>query len=183
VVRELSQPSLLVDVDRDKIARYGINVADDCNFGGSGWTGGHAGHQESCSIVVRMQPNSTARHEIETCWWARPTDSRSLSQLRHFRREWRVFHLSRNNSRYATASIQHRRSRSGARREDGQAAVKEAVILLLGYRMEWGGEYSQFLKPIADVSDQPLAVVLIFMILFALYEISSFPSPSLWVWS
>ena len=29
VVRELGQPSLLVDsVDRDKIARYGINVAD-----------------------------------------------------------------------------------------------------------------------------------------------------------
>jgi len=28
VVRELGQPSLLVDIDRDKIARYGINVAD-----------------------------------------------------------------------------------------------------------------------------------------------------------
>src|SRR5260370_11487255 len=28
VVRELGQPSLLVDVVRDKIARYGINVAD-----------------------------------------------------------------------------------------------------------------------------------------------------------
>ena len=28
VVRELGQPSLLVDVDREKIARYGINVAD-----------------------------------------------------------------------------------------------------------------------------------------------------------
>ena len=28
VVRELGQPSLLIDVDRDKIARYGINVAD-----------------------------------------------------------------------------------------------------------------------------------------------------------
>src|SRR6202035_1496725 len=28
VVRELGQPSLLVDVDRERIARYGINVAD-----------------------------------------------------------------------------------------------------------------------------------------------------------
>ena len=28
VVRELGQPSLLIDVDRDKIARYGVNVAD-----------------------------------------------------------------------------------------------------------------------------------------------------------
>jgi DNA-binding response OmpR family regulator len=28
VVRELGQPSLLIDVDREKIARYGINVAD-----------------------------------------------------------------------------------------------------------------------------------------------------------
>ena len=28
VVRELGQPSLIVDVDREKTARYGINVAD-----------------------------------------------------------------------------------------------------------------------------------------------------------
>ena len=28
VVRELGQPSLLIDVDREKVARYGINVAD-----------------------------------------------------------------------------------------------------------------------------------------------------------
>src|SRR5580698_6207146 len=28
VVRELGQPSLLIDIDREKIARYGINVAD-----------------------------------------------------------------------------------------------------------------------------------------------------------
>ncbi len=28
VVRELGQPSLLIDVDREKIARYGVNVSD-----------------------------------------------------------------------------------------------------------------------------------------------------------
>jgi len=28
VVRELGQPSLIIDVNREKIARYGINVAD-----------------------------------------------------------------------------------------------------------------------------------------------------------
>ena len=46
VVRELGQPSLLIDVDRDKIARYGINVADveAVISGGGGRPGGDAGH-------------------------------------------------------------------------------------------------------------------------------------------
>ena len=46
MVRELGQPSLLIDVDRDKIARYGINVADVeaviSNSGGR--TGRHPGY-------------------------------------------------------------------------------------------------------------------------------------------
>jgi heavy metal efflux system protein len=29
--------------------------------------------------------------------------------------------------------------------EDGQKAVRKAVTLPQGYRMEWGGEYSEFL--------------------------------------
>ena len=45
VVRELGQPSLLVDVDREKVARYGINVADveAVVQAGVGGPGGHAG--------------------------------------------------------------------------------------------------------------------------------------------
>ena len=59
---------------------------------------------------------------------------------------------------------------------DGQAAVQKVVTLPLGYRMEWGGEYSQFLEAKSQMYFiGPLAVVLIFMILFALYGNFKFP--------
>ena len=60
VVRELGQPSLLIDVDRDKIARYGINVADveaviSAAVGGQAVTQVIQG-EKLFDLVVRMQP-------------------------------------------------------------------------------------------------------------------------------
>ena len=60
VVRELGQPSLLVQVDRDKIARYGINVADvegvvQAAVGGQAATQVIQG-EKLFDLVVRMQP-------------------------------------------------------------------------------------------------------------------------------
>src|SRR6202041_2129474 len=59
VVRELGQPSLLVDVDRDKIARYGINVSDveaviQAASGGQAATQGIQG-EKPFDLVVRME--------------------------------------------------------------------------------------------------------------------------------
>ena len=55
VVRELGQPSLLIDTDRDKIARYGVNVADveAVIAGGRGRSGRHAG--DSGREVIRSR--------------------------------------------------------------------------------------------------------------------------------
>ena len=59
---------------------------------------------------------------------------------------------------------------------DGQAAVNKAVHLPPGYRLEWGGEYSELLEAKAQFAIiGPLAVMLIFLILFALYGNFKFP--------
>src|SRR6202050_5627699 len=69
VVRELGQPSLLIDVDRDKIARYGINVADveaviSAAVGGQAVTQVIQG-EKLFDLVVRMQPQfRSSAHEI-----------------------------------------------------------------------------------------------------------------------
>ena len=69
VVRELGQPSLLIDVDRDKIARYGINVADveaviEAAVGGQAVTQVIQG-EKLFDLVVRMQPQfRSSAHEI-----------------------------------------------------------------------------------------------------------------------
>ncbi len=59
-MRELGQPSLLIDVDRDKIARYGINVADveavvQAAVGGQAATQVIQG-EKLFDLVVRMKP-------------------------------------------------------------------------------------------------------------------------------
>src|SRR6202047_3139844 len=60
VVRELGQPSLLVQVNRDKIARYGVNVADvegivQAAVGGQAATQVIQG-EKLFDLVVRMKP-------------------------------------------------------------------------------------------------------------------------------
>ena len=60
VVRELGQPSLLINVNRDKIARYGVNVADvegviQAAVGGQAATQVIQG-EKLFDLVVRMKP-------------------------------------------------------------------------------------------------------------------------------
>jgi len=60
--------------------------------------------------------------------------------------------------------------------EEGQAAVKKKVNIPAGYRVAWGGEYDQFLAAKQQLFIiGPLAVLLIFFILFALYGNFKFP--------
>ena len=183
VVRELGQPSLLIDVDRDKIARYGINVAD-VEAVISAAVGGQAATQviqgeKLFDLVVRMQPQfRSSAHEIGELAGrhaGRPADSAEpTGDIQQG--NGASFIYRENNSRYIGVqySIEGRDLERAVR--DGQKAVNKAVALPQGYSLEWGGEYSQFLEAKAQfMFIGPLAVVLIFMILFALYGNFKFP--------
>src|SRR6516165_7073201 len=183
VVRELGQPSLLLDVDRDKIARYGINVADveaviSAAVGGQAVTQVIQG-EKLFDLVVRMQPQfRSSAHEIGNLLVGTPEGQQiPLSQLASISQgNGASFIYRENNSRYIGVqySIEGRDLERAVR--DGQAAVKKAVTLPQGYWMAWGGEYSQFLEAKSQMYIiGPLAVVLIFMILFALYGNFKFP--------
>ena len=60
---------------------------------------------------------------------------------------------------------------------DGQRAIADIEKSLpAGYRLDWGGEYSEYLEARHQMEIiGPLAVLLIFMILFALYGNFKFP--------
>jgi heavy metal efflux system protein len=183
VVRELGQPSLLVDVDRAKIARYGINVADveaviSAAVGGEAITQVIQG-EKLFDLVVRMQPQfrSSAR-EIGNVLVGTPDGQQvPLSQLADIRQgNGASFIYRENNSRYIGVqySIEGRDLERTV--HDGQAAVNKAVRLPQGYWMDWGGEYTLFLEAKSQMYFiAPLAVGLIFMILFALYGNLKFP--------
>jgi cobalt-zinc-cadmium resistance protein CzcA len=184
VVRELGQPSLLVDVDREKIARYGINVADveavvQAGVGGQAATQVIQG-EKLFDLVVRMKPEfRQSGPQISNLLVGTPSGQQiPLSQLANISQGIGASMIYReNNSRYI--GIQYSIvGRDMARAvEEGQKAVAKAVTLPLGYRMEWGGEYSEFLAAESQLYViAPITIMLILLILFALYGNFKFPA-------
>jgi cobalt-zinc-cadmium resistance protein CzcA len=184
VVRELGQPSLLIDVDRDKIARYGINVADveaivQAAVGGQAATQVIQG-EKLFDLVVRMQPefreNAT---EIGNLLVGTPAGQQiPLSELANIHEAGGASFIYReNNSRYIGVqySIEGRDLQSAV--VAGQRAIEDIQKSLpAGYRLTWGGEYDELLHAEHQMEFiGPLAVLLIFMILFALYGNFKFP--------
>ena len=183
VVRELGQPSLIVDSDRQKIARYGINVADveavvQAAVGGQAATQVIQG-EKLFDLVVRMQPQyrSSAR-EIANLLVPTPGGQQiPLSELATIKESSGASFIYReNNSRYIGIQF----SVTGRDLEGivkaGQKAIAKVVQLPEGYRLDWGGEYSELLEAKSQLYIiGPLAVFLIFLILFALYGNFKFP--------
>lgn len=184
VVRELGQPSLLIDVDRDKIARYGINVADveaivQAAVGGQAATQVIQG-EKLFDLVVRMEPQfREGATQISNLLVGTPSGQQiPLSALASIREASGASFIYReNNSRYIGVqySIEGRDLERAV--ADGQRAIADiAKSLPNGYRLAWGGEYSEFLEAKKQMEViGPLALLLIFMILFALYGNFKFP--------
>jgi len=183
VVRELGQPSLIIDADRAKIARYGINVADveavvQAAIGGQAATQVIQG-EKLFDLVVRMEPQyrSSARDIGDLLVPAPAGQQIPLSELASIKESSGASFIYReNNSRYIGIQFSVEGRNLEGIVNAGQAAVKKTVKLPEGYRLDWGGEYSELLEAKAQfVIIGPLALLLIFMILFALYGNFKFP--------
>ncbi|HWZ99567.1 MAG TPA: CusA/CzcA family heavy metal efflux RND transporter [Candidatus Dormibacteraeota bacterium] len=183
VVRELGQPSLIIDADRAKIARYGINVSD-VQAVISAAVGGQAATQviqgeKLFDLVVRMEPQyrSSAKQIGDLLVPAPGGQQIPLSELCDIREASGASFIYReNNSRYIGIQF----SVTGRDLEGivnaGQRAVAKNVQLPEGYRLDWGGEYSELLEAKSQLYViGPLAILLIFLILFALYGNFKFP--------
>ena len=184
VVRELGQPSLIVQVDRDKIARYGINVADvegvvQAAVGGQAATQVIQG-EKLFDLVVRMKPEFRENaQQIANLLVGAPTGQQiPLSELADIREgNGASFIYREQNSRYIGVQYSiEGRDLAGAVQEGKRAIADVEKTLPAGYRLAWGGEYSEFINAMSQVSIvAPLTVLLIFMILFALYGNLKFP--------
>jgi heavy metal efflux system protein len=184
VVRELGQPSLLIDVDRDKIARYGINVADveavvQAAVGGQAATQVIQG-EKLFDLVVRMKPEFREdAQQIGNLLVGTPSGQQiPLSALSNIHEAGGASFIYReNNSRYIGVqfSIEGRDLQSIVL--NGQRSIRDiAKSLPPGYRLEWGGEYGELLQAQRQMEYiGPLAVLVILMILFALYGNFKFP--------
>ncbi|HEY2462242.1 MAG TPA: CusA/CzcA family heavy metal efflux RND transporter [Candidatus Acidoferrum sp.] len=183
VVRELGQPSLLIDADRPKIARYGINVADveaviEAAVGGQAATQVIQG-EKTFDLIVRMEPKyRSSAADISNLLVPAPGGQQiPLSELATIKESAGASFIYReNNSRYIGIQF----SVTGRDLESivnaGQKAVAKSVHLPEGYRLDWGGEYSELVEAKSQLYlIGPIALFLIFMILFALYGNFKFP--------
>ena len=146
MVRELGQPSLLIDVDRDKIARYGINVADveavvQAAVGGQAATQVIQG-EKLFDLVVRMKPEfRESAQQIGNLLVGTPSGQQiPLSELANIHEAGGASFIYReNNSRYIGVqySVEGRDLQSAVLA--GQRSIADiAKSLPPGYRLDMG---------------------------------------------
>jgi cobalt-zinc-cadmium resistance protein CzcA len=183
LVHELGQPNLAIDIDRAKIARYGLNV-DDINHLIEAAVGGDVATtvvqgEKSFDLVVRLQRRfRDDPQEIGDIPVATPGGQQvPLKELASIKVENGASFIYRENgSRYIGVQFSvSGRDLAGAV-NDAIAQVARDVKLPQGYRIEWGGEYKEYTASRAQMRViLPLTVLLIFGLLFVLYGNFKFP--------
>ena len=177
VVRELGQPSLTITPNREKIARYGLNVADintliEAAVGGAPATQVIQGEREFDLVVRLAEPYRANMDAIKNLLVATPDGQHlPLSQFADVRVEKGASFIYReSNSRFIGVqfSVENRDLASAV--EEAKRKVAAAVTLPSGYTFDWGGEYQDYLAARAQMAViLPLTATLILGILFALY--------------
>jgi heavy metal efflux system protein len=183
LVQELGQPSLTITIDRARIARYGVNVADingliQTAIGGDVATQVEQGEKQFDLVVRLDQAYRDNPEEIGNILVATPGGQQI--PLREFA-EIQVtngasFIYRENNSRYIGVQFSvEGRDLAGAVNE-AMEQVARGVSLPQGYRLDWGGEYSEYTASRSQLRViLPLTLFLIFLLLFALYSNLKFP--------
>jgi cobalt-zinc-cadmium resistance protein CzcA len=183
LVRELGQPSLTIDINRARIARYGVNVADinaliQTAIGGDVATQ-VVQQEKQFDLVVRLESRfRETAEEIGNILVATPGGQQvPLKEFAAIRvTNGASFIYREDNSRYIGIQFSvEGRDLAGAV-EDAMSQVNAKVTLPQGYRLDWGGEFTQYTASRAQLNViLPLTLFLIFLLLFALYSNFKFP--------
>jgi cobalt-zinc-cadmium resistance protein CzcA len=187
LVHELGQPSLSIAIDRAQIARYGVNV-DDVNALIQTAIGGDVATQvveqeKEFDLVVRLagkyRDDPVAIGNILV---ATPGGQHiPLKELADISvTNGASFIYREQNSRFIGVQFSvEGRDLAGAV-QDAMAQVAQKVQLPQGYRVDWGGEYSEYTASRAELmAIVPLTLLLIFLLLFVLYRNFKFPAIAL----
>jgi len=178
IFRLMGQPNLLIEVDRQACARYGLLVSDvnavvQAAVGGQALTRVYEG-ERWFDLSVRFLPEY--RQDIETIGnilVSTPGGARiPLKQLATISMQTGAFIIYReNNERYIPIkfSVRGRDLESSVR--EAQAVLAEKVHLPERYRIEWAGEYDQLKdeqKRLAVIV--PLAMLMILLLLYTAFD-------------
>ena len=148
VFQIVGQPNVNITIDRNQISRYGLNISDvqdviETAVGGKATTQIVEG-EKRFDVVVRYEPKYRGDVEsIKQILISTPDGFRvPLGDLSTFKIEDGASMIYReNNSRYVAVKFSVRDRDLGSTIEEAQAAVKLSVLLPLGYRLHWTGEF------------------------------------------
>ncbi len=183
LVQELGQPSLIVKIDRARIARYGINIADvngliQTAIGGDVATQVVQGEKEFDLIVRLDRQYRDNAEEISNIPVATPAGQQiPLKELADIRvANGASFIYREDNSRYIGVQFSVQGRDLAAAVEDAITQVNGKISLPPGYHLDWGGEYTEYTASSQQLKViLPLTLFLIFLLLFVLYSNFKFP--------
>ena len=183
LVQELGQPSLTIKINRAAIARYGLN-ADDINGVIQTAIGGDVATQvvqgeKQFDLVVRLEHQYRDNpEEIGNIPVATPAGQQiPLKEFADIQvTNGASFIYREDNSRYIGVQFSvEGRDLAGAV-GDAIQQVNTKITLPQGYRLDWGGEYTEYTASRAQMNViLPLTLFLIFLLLFVLYSNFKFP--------
>ncbi len=178
VFQVTGQPDLDVTVDREKAARWGINVADvqdavQTAVGGTALTQVLKG-EEVYNLTLRYLPQyRDTREAIQSIRLLSPTGERvSLAQLCGIREADEGSEIYReNNQRYVAIKYSVRGRALGDAVREAIEKVDAQVKLPRGYHLGWEGEFQSEVRAEARMAViVPITVLLIFILLYTMYR-------------
>jgi cobalt-zinc-cadmium resistance protein CzcA len=183
LVRELGQPSLTIKINRAAIARYGLNV-DDVNALIQTAVGGDVAtevvqEEKQFDLLVRLDrqyrdnPDEIGNIPVATST-GQQIPLKELADIQVTNGAsfiYRQFH-----SRYIGVQFSVQGRDLAGAVGDAIQQVNQKVTMPRGYRLDWGGEYTEYTASRAQLNViLPLTLFLIFLLLFVLYSNFKFP--------
>jgi cobalt-zinc-cadmium resistance protein CzcA len=178
IFRLMGQPNLLIEVDREASARYGLQVSDvnavvQAAVGGQAVTQVYEG-ERLFDLVVRFLPEFRQDPEaIGNILVSTPNGARiPLKQLASITTQTGAFIIYReNNRRYIPIKFSVRDRDLASTVQEAQARLAKEVQLPERYAMEWAGQYDQLKdeqKRLTKVV--PLSLVIVLVLLYTAFH-------------
>ena len=171
--RDGELPQVMIEIDRERAARYGLNVADiddviETALGGRSATQIWEGERRF-GVVVRVTDGERMLDKIPDILVSTPDGQFiPLSQVANFRTAGGAMNISRENGqRVLSIGVFIKDRDMGSVVADMQARVASRVPLPEGYTVSWSGEFENQKRAMARLSIiVPLSILIIFLLLF-----------------
>ena len=177
VIKNIGQPELQINIDEDKLARYGVSKADvqsiiEMTIGGKAASQVYEGERKF-NLVVRYEKPFRDRAEAIEQIKVPSQDGQMvpISELASIRTITGPLIVYReNHSRYCAVKFSVRDRDMGSAVDESRTKVAKAVKLPEGYKITWNGDFENQKRASARLAQVvPVSILLIFVILYVLF--------------